>query len=391
VVVALPFYALGYAGLGMLGMERGSRAAWMMLSWFAAAGSLAFPSAVAVGFLFIWLRHSVSERVAGTTALAMFFGTMWSPYCTVLFSHALTIALVAIAQTLLVPLGDSNGPGASSGYWGDYVGGFCAGLALASEYTAGLVVCALLAWKVTTRPRSVWRLMTGALPAMVLVPVYSWICFGTPLLLPYSAQASFPEMHVGLYGIAWPNAAVAAKLLFSPARGLLFWSPFLALVAAGWWVLFRKRPSLLWLMLVLPVVQWIVIAGREFDWEAGVSFGPRYLAPVIPLLALPCALGFVRFPRLGGGLIFCSVAFTSAATVTGMATYGVENPLCSIVVPALRVGRFSPSMISVMGGPRWAGVALFCALLIGGFACVWLPRRVRRNDMGSGKTREWGR
>ncbi len=105
----------------------------------------------------------------------------------------------------------------------------------------------------------------AAIGLLLLIPVYSWICFGDPLTLIYSHQASFPEMQEGLYAIKWPNAETAVKLLFSSSRGLLFWTPFLAMAAFGYWKLKEDSPRLFWFVYIMPILQILVISGRTWD------------------------------------------------------------------------------------------------------------------------------
>ena len=76
--------------------------------------------------------------------------------------------------------------------------------------------------------------------------------------------------------------------LLSPARGLLVYSPFIALA----WLCYRDAiPSLSlkksWLLIGLawPVLHWIAIS-RFPVWAAGWSYGPRFMTDVLPGLFL---------------------------------------------------------------------------------------------------------
>jgi hypothetical protein len=170
---------------------------------------------------------------------------------------------------------------------------------LASEFTAGLIVVGIGVWVLRLGwDRALWFLV-GAVPPLLLIPAYSWVCLGNPFTLPYSHQASFAAMSEGLYAIKWPDPEPAYKLLASPTRGLFFWTPFLLMAGFGYWRLIERSPSWFWFTYGLPLLQVIVISGRVWDWLAGFTLGPRYLAPILPLLALPCALGVARFPRTG--------------------------------------------------------------------------------------------
>ena len=187
----------------------------------------------------------------------------------------------------------------------ELLAGFACGWALASEYSAGLIVIGLALWLGSSGWRRLIPFSLAAIPPLLLIPAYSWACFGDPFTLPYSHQASFPAMSEGVYAIKWPDAETAFRLLFSPARGLFFWSPFILMAGFGYWQLMQKSTGLFWLTYVIPVLHLAVISGRVWDWPAGPAWGPRLLSPMLPLLALPCAYGVSRFPWVGaavGGL-----------------------------------------------------------------------------------------
>jgi len=122
-----------------------------------------------------------------------------------------------------------------------------------------------------------WRRLipfcVGGFRPVLLIPAYSDVCFGNPFILPYSLQASFPAMKEGLYAIRSPDAVTAVNLLFSPKRGLFFWTPFLAMAMVGYFRLYRENMRLFVLCYVVPIVQVSMISGRVWAWEAGPSLG----------------------------------------------------------------------------------------------------------------------
>jgi hypothetical protein len=215
----------------------------------------------------------------------------------------------------------------------------------------------------------------AAIPPLLLIPAYSWACFGDPLTLPYSHQASFPAMREGLYAIKWPDPVTAFNLLFSPTRGLFFWTPFLVMAGFGYRTLFERMPRMFWLTYLIPLLQIVVISGRTWDWQAGPTLGPRLLAPMLPLLALPCALGVARWPRLGIGLAAYSILITTLATLTDACPSGeIYNPLTELHIPLFLKGEFSPNLGMMLGLPPYASVALYYLILVAG--AVWLWRRL---------------
>ncbi len=262
--------------------------------------------------------------------------------------------------------------------------GVCLGLASASEYTAGLVVLALGFHALTTRhSRSLAAFFLGFVPPVLLIPGYSWLTIGTPLGLPYSHQASFPEMSRGLYAIQWPDPANLARLLFGPTRGLVYWTPFLLLAPLGWWISYRRHPQQLWLTYAVPLLHVVLISGRTWDWQAGYTLSARYLAPVLPLLALPCALGAERLPRLARVLATVSILLIGLATVTDACpVYDIRNPLTELHASRLLERAFSPNLATqVLGVPPLAGLLAFggCILLaIAGMLRIGVDDRHQR-------------
>ncbi len=80
--------------------------------------------------------------------------------------------------------------------------------------------------------------------------------------------------------------AVAANL-FSPARGILVFSPIVVLSGAGLVIAVRRR-SLAPLDVVAAgcvIAQLLVVSAQNEGWWAGHAFGPRFLCDVLPLLA----------------------------------------------------------------------------------------------------------
>ncbi len=353
----------------------------LLTSWAACAFSQGVIAAIGAVALFAWLAQFVSQKTALLTVLALWLGSLPLPYATLLFSHAQIIGLLAVAVWAIdlafekkgdTQQGDSAmtlgvGPKRMA------LAGFCAGLALASEYTAGLAVVALGGYVAFWRRREAWLFVLGAIPPLLLIPAYSWATLGTPFALPYSYQASFPAMKEGLYAIKWPNLENLVRLTIGPTRGLVFWTPFLALALVGWYQMAIQRPKWLWLSYLLPVLHILVISGRTWDWQAGYTISARYMATILPFLALPCALGLQRFPRIGSVLAGISISMMTLATVTDACPdYSIYNPLTELHIRKLLQGEFSYSLGTLLFGlsPR-ASLALYCALLIGGIWWLW--------------------
>lgn len=383
VALALPPFAAAALILKALNIDLDSPAGWLASSWIACAGSIALISALGAALLFRWLGCYAAPRAALLATLALFLGAAPLPYATMMFSHSLVVACVAIALYAIQRTADAgraapNTPGARPSQlrlagWPALAGLAC-GWALASEYTAGIVVVALFLWLISHGIRHAAAFCLAALPPLLLIPLYSWLCFGDPFTLPYSLNESFPAMREGLYAIKWPDPQTAYNLLLSPTRGLFFWTPFLAIALVGYWDLAKGDRRLFLLAYAVPLIQILVISGRVWDWTAGPTLGPRYLAPILPLLALPCALGVMRFPKIGLALALVSIGLTAFATAVNASPEGsIYNPLTELHWPDFVEGNIQPNLGALLGLSAWVSITLYLAAIFAG--CAWLYGR----------------
>lgn len=352
--LALPFYYCAHIAAKLLGFQPTSQQYWLITSWAACAGSQALPVSAGLVALAAWLSYFFPWRHAVFTAMSMIFGGMPLAYCTVLFSHAQVFGLLCIVIWLL-RLGL---PTTLYQDWRDRAAGTLLGTALASEFTAGLVVVGISLIGTRCELKRMFNLLVCAAPFLGLVPVYSWLTLGTPFQLPYSYQASFPEMREGLYGIKWPDLTIAWKLLCSPARGLFYWSPFLVLSLVGFIRLSKDYPFMAFALSGTFAISVLVISGRKFDWAAGISFGPRYLCPAVCLLALPSGLGLCALPLVGRLLAVYSVSLCAFAVASQAMTPLSRHPLVEVMIPAFRGGEHAFSLLS------WTGVASYVPFIL---------------------------
>jgi hypothetical protein len=388
VAATFPAFLASAFLLQRIGIPLDSDRGWLGSSWIACAGSINVIAAIGAGLLFAWLTRYVGQKAALITVLAIFLGAAPLPYGTMMFSHSLVIGLVCIAVWAIAkPTGVASCDGHSSwlrrNRW-DLLAGLACGWALASEFTAGPVMLGLFLWMCSRDWRRAIPFCLAAAPPMLLVPGYSLLCFGNPFILPYSLNTSFPQMNEGFFSIKWPDCQTGYSLLFSPARGLFFWTPFFLIAGLGYWQLAQTKRALFGLAYGIPLLQIVIISGRTWDWLAGPTLGPRYLAPMIPLLALPCALGVQRLPRAGLCLAIYSVLITTVATFTDAAPSGsFNNPLRELHIPRLMSMDLAPNLWTILGLSPCLSLVLFYLFFMG-FVC-WLWHRVGKVEGGPGR------
>jgi hypothetical protein len=99
------------------------------------------------------------------------------------------------------------------------------------------------------------------------------------------------------YGSIWDSGYVeterfdavwwfgVAGLLAGPARGLIWYSPILLLAIPGVVWFWRNARPVLFFCLALSAL-YVAVYGKWYMWHGGYSWGPRFLVPILPFLAL---------------------------------------------------------------------------------------------------------
>lgn len=351
VLLALPSFTFAVVLLTSIGTPLDSDAGWLISSWIACASSLAIVASMGGLALFLWLCKWVHPRYAYITTLALFLGAAPLPYSTLMMSHALTVGLLAVSLWA----GDcrSVGTGETRSHLinaKDMFAGLCCGLALACEFSAGIAVGGILLHFVFRQYKRALPLALGMFPALALIPAYNLVCFGSPFIFAYQHQVVFTQMHQGFFGINWPpDAENAFQLLFGLHQGLFLWSPVLLLAVVGYVQLARMSKKLFLITYLVPSFQ-VAAISAYFLPEAGDTLGPRLLSPILPLMALPTALGIARFPRIGAILAGVSILVTTFATVIDIRILsGNENPLLEFYLPRFLQQKFSYNLGSSIG------------------------------------------
>jgi hypothetical protein len=380
VLIAIPAFAVSVWVLHALDIPLDSPRGWLASSWIATAGSVGLITALGMVALFLLLCRFIEPTHAFVTALVVSLGAAPFPYTTMLFSHAAVAGLISIA---LWAIADDFAPtvvhsqlGMRSPVTKHILAGFCCGLAIASEYTAAVAAAGVLALAISHRFKNGIIVASAALLPLSLIPTYNWLCFGGPFSFGYHhlALPEFQEMNKGLFGITLPPKPSAAYLfLFSPQRGLFFWTPFFFMIFPGLWRCQKKSSRLFWVSVSVILLQVVFISGY-FMPGGGSSLGPRHLAPIIPFVGLAAGWGLQHFPPLGHLLGYYSVLLTSLGTIIdSMPPDTVKNPLVEFYMPKMQRGEFTQNLGQYVGIPPFvAGTLLvFCILAL---YFVWTRR-----------------
>lgn len=124
-------------------------------------------------------------------------------------------------------------------------------------------------------------LLALALPIVLgglLVAAHNAARFGSPLVLVPAGQTTIAFNNPILDGVH--------GLLVSAHRGIVFYSPPVMLGVVGLMMLARRRPAEA-LLFATIIVAFVLSYARYALWDAGVSWGGRFLVPIVPLAVLP--------------------------------------------------------------------------------------------------------
>jgi hypothetical protein len=226
-------------------------------------------AALSAALLYLLLRRRTAPPVALLLTLAYAFGTTtWVISSQALWQHGMAQLLVIGALLLLT--GPCTVPRALAA-------GLLVGLIAANRPPDAILAAVLGAYGLfwAGRRRAAWLALAAALPAG-LVLLYN-------LGVAHNLAGGY-----GLVGKAGyfrhPLLAGVGGLLLSPTRGLLVFSPFLLFLVLAWRHLPRDRGErALTLAMSAGVVLQLVVYAKG-DWRGGISWGPRYMTDLLPML-----------------------------------------------------------------------------------------------------------
>jgi hypothetical protein len=214
----------------------------------------------------------------GTPAWSTLSRAPWSQTASLLFSS------VAVLMAFRLATRPEDDPGGHAPRLALVLGASAAGAYMARP-TGALLVIGLGVWLlVVDRPLVPWLVLGASLVAVpwVVVNLTTW---GHPQAPYYDTDRA---------GLGSDTLEGVAANLVSPNRGLFVFSSLALLSVVGFVVALRRRGpvprSLALAAGSVVVAHLIVVAGSGEAWWAGASYGPRFMADVVPelvLLAMP--------------------------------------------------------------------------------------------------------
>ncbi len=187
--------------------------------------------------------------------------------------------------------------------------GFFAGVTLATDYVAVLLMPLLWAYCVLSRRRTTsWgtalkdsgAMVVGSLPPIAFLLYSQWAMYGNPFL---PGQYWMPNQNIyvtaGARGFTLPDLELLWMCLFDPSFGMYTWGPVLLLalipVAARRSGLVVPKPERRWM--AATYVALLLFASMNQYSRLQFNSGFRYLLPLVPFAILLIADHWSRFDR----------------------------------------------------------------------------------------------
>jgi len=303
------------------------------------------------------LIYSISIRIvkekwiALSIALLVSLGTPFFPYAGAFYGHSLAGVLAFSVFFLWIEVNQLDAQATSSRI---LLSGFLIGWMVLTEYTTLLIAIPLIGYmigviyvkRISWDWKTVCLFLAGGMVPLILLLLYNWLSFGSPLTLGYANEylSGFRELHSeGLMGIGWPNFVTLIYMTVHPMMGLFVQSPVLLFFVGGLVVMLRERRlwvELLFLILTI-LVYFLVVSGFRL-WWGGDAFTVRHLIPILPFFGI----FMIYLPRkyhflfVGTGLISFFQMLIASATI--------YHPFHGIIVEILNKGFVSSWKTSLL-------------------------------------------
>ncbi len=303
-VLVTPLYAPAVAALRLAGWRRDQLAYAGALMEKLSASTVA---AATVGLLFLLLRRRLEPRSAVFLTIAFAFGSStWVTSSQALWQHGATQLLSCVALLAL-----TCEPRATQ----LAIAGIACGLIPFNRPPDLPIAVALGAVALLTARRRSWPFIVSAVAAAIPFAILNVVMHGH-VGGGYFRGVTVESFYTGSFTVG------LAGLLVSPAKGLLFFSPFLVLLLVL--RLRRLEPGdgygRLDVALLLAVIGTLVLLAKG-DFRAGYCYGPRFLTGILPALFWVLAPAMRDLSRATRGLFVAGVAAGAVMQAVGAFCY----------------------------------------------------------------------
>ncbi len=228
-----------------------------------------FVAALSASLLYLVLRRRAPASIATLLTVAYAFGTTtWVISSQALWQHGM--AQLLVVGLILLLTAPCTLPSALAA-------GLLCGLIAGNRQADVVLAAALGAYGLFWAGRRAALVVAAALVPALAVLFYNLTVVGA-LTGAYQLVG-----HAGHF-FGYDMSSGIAGLLFSPTRGLFVFSPFLLFLVFAWRHLPHDRAERgLTLAMIAGVVAQVLLYSKT-DWRAGVSWGPRFMTDLLPLL-----------------------------------------------------------------------------------------------------------
>lgn len=364
-----------------------------LLRWLLTLLCVSVPCAIFAATLWGFYRRFAEAETALLPAIGYAFGSMAFPFSILLFSHALTAALLFWAFMLLYRTQqppDPEPPTAPPSRIPVVVAGVLAGYAIGCEYPTVIIAFLLglyVLWPHGSQRIPVGRAAlytVGILAGLAPAIVYNMAVFSAPfaggythLTDPYYARG----MARGILGVGLPQWDAVWGTTFNPYRGVFILSPWLLLAVPGLRAMVQRGLAReAWLCGAISVAYFVFQAGYAF-WDGGASVGPRQFLPALPFLTFPVLFAIAN-PRLRRVCRYL-IAFSVVQLLLVVATnplYGDPHYVANVRIPFVNqtLHDIASGHLQNNWGMVFSLPSFFSLLPLAG--CLWLAARRLRSS-----------
>jgi hypothetical protein len=326
---ALPAIAAGWPVALKLGVQ--PRVAADVQLYFSAVFTSSLAIAVAGAVLFAMLLNwNIDPDAAAMAVLVLGVGTPMWIYATQFWGHALASACLVFAFAAADRLRLPTATGDRAVLAG--IVGLAAGWAVVTEYPAAVpalligVMTLIYAWRSAQGGKTFFYAATAlcftAGLCLATILIYQKAAFGSPFRMGYEYVVNYQDtLQHGALGLTYPKWHALLGLLFGKRCGLLLFVPILPVVPFGFRLLWRAgRPRLSLVVSAGIAIYYLLFNASYLHWQAGASFGPRYLSPGLPFACVFVAPVWQRARPALKGVLAALAGYGVGVALVGVTT-----------------------------------------------------------------------
>ncbi|MCX7838995.1 MAG: hypothetical protein N2559_06015 [Anaerolineae bacterium] len=308
-ILAIPFYGIPL-GTGWLAHPHRD---WLVFPWsvfYPAKFAAAFITALAVTMFFFCACELADARTSALVTLAFAFGTsVWSTASQALWQHTPSLLFQLIGVWFVLR-------GRHQGALAVAPGALFFSAATIARANNALPALLFTLYVFIEYRAALTRWIVWAIPPVVLAVIYNTLYNGSPFVFGY--QEGFTQT------MSWLRLDGIVGLFLSPSRGLLIYSPFLALTLYGAWLARRESARRFYLFAALVFVGMTYNVSMFQNWDGGWGYGTRLLVDALPYLTFLLLPALLRLGHIARGAFWASIAYAAILQAFGLWDYGVR-------------------------------------------------------------------